>query len=443
MRHLFGTDGIRGIAGQYPLVEKIIYRIPFEMKRVMPVEKIVLGNDTRGSSEWIEGLLMAGCRDSGILAETVGSITTPGLAKIVSLGGYHGGIMISASHNPAEFNGIKILSAQGEKLNDGLENAIEDGLLSINGEITQVNPAQRRFACPETINLYRDFLLQASLHRPQKPKRIVLDCSNGGASSLAEKLFRDAGYTPLAIHCSPNGKNINHGCGALHPEEMARAVVENGAFAGFAFDGDADRLIMADGRGSVMNGDQILHLLAHLLMKEGYRGEVVGTVMSNLALENHLKEMGLSFFRTPVGDRYVWERMVSSNSRLGGETSGHIILRPYQVTGDGLLAALKILDFLESENSLPEEYHNSLSLYSQILVNLRIRERVPLESLGEIGELDRVTRERYGSQARLVIRYSGTEPLLRLMAEGEDEEGLKALVCGCAEKIRKRLGEEP
>ena len=144
-----------------------------------------------------------------------------------------------------------------------------------------------------------------------------------------------------------------------------------------------------------------------------------------------------------MGDRYVWERMVSSNSRLGGETSGHIILRPYHVTGDGLLAALKILDFLESENSLPEEYHNSLSLYSQILVNLRIRERVPLESLGEIGELDRVTRERYGSQARLVIRYSGTEPLLRLMAEGEDEEGLKALVCGCAEKIRKRLGEEP
>ncbi len=440
MKKLFGTDGIRGIAGEYPLTKDIIYNLGRAISEKLNIKKILVGDDSRESSEWILKTLADGFASSNIELDYTGTITTPALAKIVSLDEeYDGGIMISASHNPTEFNGIKILNSKGMKLSDSIEVKLEKKifeLLNKNGEpypkgkIVRVN--KKAF--------YIDFI-RRNFPRYEKHLKIVVDCSNGGASDLTEILFKELGYNVVMINCAPDGKNINKNCGSLYPEKVAEKVKKEEAFAGIAFDGDGDRVILVDEKGEILNGDILLYILARYYSKNGYKGAIVGTIMSNLSLEEKVKNMGLDFHRTPVGDKYVWEKMVETNSLIGGETSGHIILRDYHITGDGIIVALKILEIAEKTGKRLSEYREEIPLAHQIMENIPVKKKIPLDKLFSIKEMKEKSEKLFGKNVRMIIRYSGTEPLLRVMIEGKDERKIKEFVENYSNKIKNEIEE--
>ena len=415
--NLFGTDGIRGVAGEFPLDEATLGNLGRVIGSLAAGAGIVIGRDTRSSGAAIEDQLACGIgRKTRIFS--AGVIPTPGLAYLTRALGLRFGIMISASHNPFRDNGIKIFNRRGEKISAGLERRISVELKTM-----------RRIACakPEIVPVehgreYSDFLFANGRDLPLFRGRIVLDCANGSAAAIAPALFRRLGMDVQAHHARPDGKNINDGCGSTCPTTLARLVAREKADLGIAFDGDADRVLFADSEGQVLTGDHALYLMALFLRRREpkFNGRVIGTVMANLGLEKALAAEGIDFLRSGVGDSRVYRLMKKSGAILGGEPSGHIILKHLCTTGDGMLAALFFLKAMNDLGWSALDVRRRLPLYPQQTIHVPIRRKKNLARWQSLARAEREFAERHGSQARLLIRYSGTEPLIRIMMEARD-----------------------
>ena len=447
MRKLFGTDGIRCVAGQPPLDAKTIYAIGLALAHSLKngaAPRIVLGMDTRESSTWIAAAITAGLEAGGAAVESAGVITTPAIAFLTAKHGFSAGIVISASHNPWEDNGIKIFGPDGYKLADAVELAIEDEIFK-HLETAQA-PGLGTLAAPAVNEAdraeYVRFLLAAVPNLSLDGRKIVVDCANGAASSVAPQLFAELKGTVLITHASPDGRNINEHCGALHPAVVAAEVVKHKADLGITFDGDADRALFADHEGNVVNGDAVVLLAARDLQARGLlAGDVVvTTTMSNMGLEAALKRSGIRMVRAPVGDKYVLEEMRKSQAALGGEQSGHILFPALATTGDGLLTALLLLDLIHRSGKSLAELKRDLKVFPQVIVNVKVREKKPLESIPTIAATIRAAEKELADSGRVVIRYSGTEALARVMIEAESEEAMKRHANAIADAIRAELG---
>ena len=446
-RILFGTDGIRAVAGEFPLDRKTAHAVGAALGQWIHRSKleprVVIGMDTRESGPWIAAEVAGGLTARKIHADFAGVTTTPGIAYLAKTGPYAAGVMISASHNPYQDNGIKLIGHTGYKLPDEQEERLETDILAI---------AQEGGA-PASINIdpgldgsYMEHLA-STLPGGLGGLKIVADCANGSASALAPELFERLGARVHAIHCSPNGRNINLNCGSLHLEQLRAAVREQSADVGVAFDGDADRALFVASSGKIVDGDAVLLLAARHLKRENQlpggdgRPVVVATVMSNLGLERALASHGIRMVRTPVGDKYVLEEMIRRGAVLGGEQSGHIIFHQFATTGDGLLTALRVFEaMIESGQSL-DALTSELRVYPQRLVNVRVRERKPLDQLPAVAAEIRAAESSFGDAGRVLVRFSGTEPLARVMVEGPDLERVEHFANRIAEQIRADLGE--
>ena len=429
-KQLFGTDGIRGVAGEPPLDPSTVFLIGKSLGdhlRVSHAEplRIVIGEDTRESSRWIGETLAAGLRESGVEATTPGVVTTPGLAYITRTGNYCCGVMISASHNPYRDNGIKVFAHSGYKLPDAEELAVERRIFAALSD-GKARPSSR-LAIQPTHRLaepYIAFLRERAKGIGRPPaRRVVMDCANGSAAAMASEIFAGFGLDLILVGNSPDGRNINLNCGSLHLENLRRAVAQYAADLGAAYDGDADRALFVTGRGALVNGDGVLLAAArHLKHLNALRGGVVvGTLMTNLGLERALEREGLKLLRTPVGDKYVLEQLLHSEANLGGEQSGHIIFRDLATTGDGLLTAIEMLRIVSETGKPLEQLVEGLIEYPQTIRNVRVKEKVPLEDLPRVSEQIRSSERSLGSSGRIVVRYSGTEPVARVMVEAETE----------------------
>jgi phosphoglucosamine mutase len=447
-RKLFGTDGIRGIAGETPLDATTVFAtgmaLGHSLRETTAEPRVILGRDTRESSPWIAATLAAGLREAGARVESAGVITTPGVAFLTHTHGFHTGVVISASHNPWRDNGIKLFGADGFKLPDALELAIEDEILHHAAQVAAPDPA----ALPPLEDNaamqadYIDFLLACVPGLNTAGLRIVVDCANGAAAAVAPELFRRLGGNVTLLNISPDGRNINDGCGALHPQWVAGEVVARGADLGLTFDGDADRCMLAGPRGNVINGDTILLMTARDLKHRGrLAGDVVvATTMSNMGLEAALRRDGIHMLRAPVGDRYVLEMMQEQNAALGGEQSGHILFPHLATTGDGLLTSLVVLDLIARSGKSIDELTADLKVFPQVIINVKVREKKPLEGIPTVAAKIRAAEEELRDSGRVVIRYSGTEALARVMIEAESEEAMRRHAEAIAEAIRAELG---
>jgi len=454
MRKLFGTDGIRAVAGQPPLDARTIYAIGLALahslapaatqKQHGAAPRVVLGMDTRESSTWIAAAITAGLCAGGATVESAGVITTPAIAFLTAKHGFSAGIVISASHNPWEDNGIKIFGPDGYKLADAVELAIEDEIFK-HLETAQA-PDLGELSAPAVNEAdraeYVRFLLAAVPNLSLDNKKIVVDCANGAASSVAPQLFAELKGTVIITHASPDGRNINEQCGALHADVVAKEVVKHKADLGITFDGDADRALFADAEGNVVNGDAVVLLAARDLQARGLlAGDVVvTTTMSNMGLEAALKRSGIRMVRAPVGDKYVLEEMRKSQAALGGEQSGHILFPALATTGDGLLTALLLLDLVHRSGKSLAELKSDLKVFPQVIVNVKVREKKPLESIPTVAATIRAAEAELADSGRVVIRYSGTEALARVMIEAESEEAMKRHANAIADAIRTELG---
>ena len=447
MRKLFGTDGIRAVAGKPPLDAKTIYAIGLALAHSLKngeAPRVVLGMDTRESSTWIAAAITAGLKDGGATVENAGVITTPAIAFLTAKHGFSAGIVISASHNPWEDNGIKLFGPDGYKLADAIELAIEEEIFK-HLETAQA-PDLGTLAAPEVNEAdraeYIRFLLAAVPGLSLDGKKIVVDCANGAASSVAPQLFAELKGTVLITHASPDGRNINEHCGALHADVVAAEVLKHKADLGITFDGDADRALFADAEGNVVNGDAVVLLAARDLQARGLlAGDVVvTTTMSNMGLEAALKRSGIKMLRAPVGDKYVLEEMRKSKAALGGEQSGHILFPALATTGDGLLTALLLLDLIHRSGKSLSELKSDLKVFPQVIVNVKVREKKPLEEIPTIAATIRAAEAELADSGRVVIRYSGTEALARVMIEAESEEAMKRHANAIADAIRAELG---
>ncbi|MBI1747421.1 MAG: phosphoglucosamine mutase [Acidobacteria bacterium] len=451
MGQLFGTDGIRGVAGRPPLDQVTITKVGLHWARQLKGQRarpeVVIARDTRASGIWIEETLAQSLEKQGIVAARAGILSTPGVAYVTRNFKLDGGIMISASHNPYQDNGIKIFSREGTKLSDEEELALERLILDENGPMPAIDSVydghsqlcDLRFFHRPYFESYVNFLLQ-SAKTPVNLRglSIVVDCANGAVFKLAPKVFSAWGAKVRVIHDKPDGFNINLLCGSTHPEAAQRAVVEDGADLGISFDGDADRVIFTDHKGRTTDGDHILYLFAkHLQLS---RPAIVGTVMSNLGLELALHRINLQLRRAPVGDRYVLEEMITHGINIGGEQSGHIILSDYSIAGDGLLTALKVLQIMSDQRKSLAELVVDMQKLPQTLINVRVKTKVPFDNYPAIqAQLDRCQAD-LGDQSRILLRYSGTEPLARIMIEGQDQALIEAEARKIADTIREQLG---
>jgi phosphoglucosamine mutase len=446
MSRLFGTDGIRAKAGTPPLDPPTIRRVGGALVRALerrdgtPV--VLIGGDTRESSAWIERELTVGLTAEGARVVTAGVIPTPGIAYLTRAEGFDAGIVVSASHNPFDDNGIKIFSGRGEKLDEEFEARIEAIVADATWSIAASGAAEPERQ-PALGDRYVDHLLQI-LPRVSRlaGSRIVVDCANGATTAIAPGLLRRVGLEVIAAGDRPDGRNINLDCGSTHLELLQRLVVEHGARLGVAFDGDGDRAMFVDRRGRVVDGDAVLMMAALQLQREGRLrgGAVVATVMSNIGLEMGLREHGIDLVRTPVGDKHVMEQMLARGLALGGEQSGHIIFSDHLFTGDGLGTALQVLRILEMTGRELDELAAAFVRYPQVLVNVRVRARAEFDSVPAIAASIQRVRERVDGQGRLLIRYSGTEPLVRIMIEGKDQREIQRWADELAEVVRAELG---
>ncbi len=448
MRKLFGTDGIRAVAGQAPLDQRTVFAVgvalAHHLRSAEGQPKIVLGMDTRESSEWIAAVIAAGLKHGGALVESAGVITTPAIAYLTRSHGFQAGIVISASHNPWQDNGIKVFGPDGYKLPDATELAIEDEIFRqleaghADAEHNEAPPAVEEADRAE----YVRSLLAAVRGLSLDGKRIVVDCANGAASSVAPQLFAGLQGEVRIHNASPDGRNINEGCGALHPEIVARMVVEEKADLGITFDGDADRALFADENGKVVNGDAVMLLAARDLQARGllHDNTVVATTMSNMGLEAALKRSGIRMLRAPVGDKYVLQQMKETNASLGGEQSGHILFTGRSTTGDGLLTALLLLDIVHRSGKSLGELTSDLKTFPQVIVNVKVREKKPLETIPSVAGKIAAAEQELADSGRVVIRYSGTEALARVMIEAEDETAMRRHADSIAAAIRAELG---
>jgi len=445
-KKLFGTDGIRGTAGVPPLDPRTVAALGMALAEDLQHHDladlpVLIGMDTRESGPAIAAQLARGL-GVGVRTDFAGVLTTPGVAYLTRTGEYSAGVMISASHNPFEDNGIKIFARTGFKLPDAEEHEVEEAIFRLMSEADGSHAAPP-LAVTCNPRSYLDFLLSTvASSQPLKGLKIVMDCGNGAASGLAPGLFREAGAEVLAISNTPDGRNINLNCGALHLETLRAQVLASGADAGVAFDGDADRAMMIAPSGRVVDGDSMLLIAARRLQADGHLpgNMVISTVMSNLGLEKALGKLGITMLRTPVGDKYVLEEMVRRDAALGGEQSGHIIFREYATTGDGMLTALKVLETAARAGSNLDALTADLKVYPQLLVNVRVRERRPLEELPRVTDEIRACEEELDGSGRILVRYSGTEPLLRVMVEGPEQGQVKRLADRVAVAIHADMG---
>jgi phosphoglucosamine mutase len=446
MRKLFGTDGIRGVAGESPLDQKTISAIGaalvHSLKRTSSEPRVLLGADTRESSPWIAGVLSAAMQAEGATIENAGVITTPGVAYLTRKHGFAAGIVISASHNPWQDNGIKVFGSDGYKLPDETELGIEEEIFlrlektpeSVATPAPPIRPAYR--------DEYQQFLRSVVPDLQLEGLRLVIDCANGAASAIAPALFPQFGGEAELINTQPDGRNINANCGALHPQVVAAAVEARGADLGITFDGDADRALFADANGKVVNGDAVLLLAGRDLQARGIlAGQiVVATTMSNMGLEAALRRYGIQMLRAPVGDKYVLEMMQQRNASLGGEQSGHILFPHLATTGDGLLTALVVLDIVRRSGRPLHELVAELKVFPQVIVNVRVKEKPPLDEIATVAATIRDAETELDGNGRVVVRYSGTEALARVMIEAETEEAMRRHADRIANAIREELG---
>ena len=453
-RQLFGTDGIRGVAGEFPLTTKSTYLIGralgHDLVRNVPKAQAVIGQDTRESSRWIADRVAEGLAAVGVDVHSAGVITTPGVAYLARSRKMAAGVVISASHNPWTDNGIKVFSGDGFKLTDARELAIEKEIFAqIENPVSADDTALKipRPSLPGEAELRHAYIqsLAASVASDLSKLRVLVDCANGAATAEAPELFRTLGIQATFTHVSPNGKNINETCGALHPDILGRTVADSpGKFdLGITFDGDADRALFCDAAGRVVNGDGVLLAAARDLLAQGkLKGDtVVSTTMSNMGLEIALKKSGIRMLRANVGDKYVLEEMLKTGATLGGEQSGHIIFRDGDsTTGDGLLTALRLMDILVRSGKSLADLVGDLKVFPQKIQNIRVREKVPFAQVPAIqASIDAAERALDGN-GRVVVRYSGTEALARVMVEAESEEKMQSLTASIAAEIQKALG---
>jgi len=443
-KQLFGTDGIRGVAGRYPLDPATVYAfgaaLGEDVRAAKREPEVVIGADTRESSSWIAGQVAGGLASRGVCARYAGVITTPGIAYLTRTGPYAAGVMISASHNPYQDNGIKVFGHSGFKLPDSEEHGIETGifrLLEAVSEPAAATLSEDRGLAAE----YLAFLASTATLRLDGAK-IALDCGNGAAHHLAPCLFQQLGAEVSTICDKPNGRNINLNCGALHLEPLREQVLAQGADFGVAFDGDADRAIFVSEKGKIVDGDGVLLAAARALKSAGkLPGDiVVSTVMSNLGLEQALEREGIRMVRTPVGDKYVLEEMERLGASLGGEQSGHVIFREYATTGDGILTALRVFEIARHAGVGLDDLIAGLRVFPQKLVNVRVRERKSLEETPSVAREIRRAEESFAGDGRVLVRFSGTEPLARVMVEGADPEKVETFSANIAEAIRQAMG---
>ena len=449
-RTLFGTDGIRGVAGEYPLDRRTASAVGTALGKWIGQSKqqprVVIGMDTRESGPWIAAEVAGGLAQQGVSADFAGITTTPGVAYLAKTGPFAAGVMISASHNPYRDNGIKLIGHSGYKLPDEQEELLE----------TEIFAQLRNGAAPAPLTLRTDSGLDrayidhlaATLPQGLVGMRIVVDCANGSSSALAPELFERLGAAVTKINCSPDGRNINLNCGSLHLDVLRAAVLAERADVGVAFDGDADRALFVSRTGKIIDGDAALLLTARYLKDQGWLrcGEgpptVVATVMSNLGLERALHSHGIRLVRTPVGDKYVLEEMIRLGAVLGGEQSGHVIFHQFATTGDGMLTALRVFEVMRTSGQGLDELTSELQVYPQRLVNVRVRERKPLDELPAVKAAIREAEKSFGDAGRVLVRFSGTEPLARVMVEGPDIERVERFANRIASEIRAELGGE-
>ena len=442
---LFGTDGVRGIAGQYPLDPRTVRRLGAALVRALPqgseLPRVLIGRDTRESGAWIGAELAHGASGEGASVTSVGVVPTPAVAYLTRSHGYDAGVVISASHNPFEDNGIKLFSGRGEKFTERVEREVEAIVADGTWETREGAPAHVPHA--DLVGAYLNHLREiVSDSRVEPGFRLAIDCANGATTTVAPALFTSLGFAIEVIGDQPDGCNINLGCGSTHPERLAQTVVERGCRMGVAFDGDGDRAIFVDERGAIVDGDAVLLMCGAQLQREGRlkNNTTVATVMSNIGLEIALRSRGISLIRCAVGDKYVMEEMLARDLSLGGEQSGHIIFSDYLFTGDGLCTALNVLRTVALSGRSLADLAADLTAYPQVLLNLRVREKVDLKTVpAAVAAIERV-EARVAGQGRLLVRYSGTEPLLRVMLEGKNEDEIRAWAQEIVDVVKEHLG---
>ena len=449
MRKLFGTDGVRGVANQAPMTSEMALKIGRAAAHVFRDSarrhRIVIGKDTRLSGYMIESALTSGLCSMGMDVLLVGPVPTPGIAFLTRSLRADAGVVISASHNPYEDNGIKFFGRDGFKLPDDTEKKMEELIFS--GTADSIRPTAseigKAFRIDDAIGRYNEFV-KSSIPRGMdfSGLRVIVDSANGAAYRIGPHILTELGADVVSLYDQPDGTNINHGCGSLHPRVISRAVVAHRAQIGIAFDGDADRVIFCDEKGAVVDGDAVMALCALHMMKEGrLRGNtLVATVMSNLGLERAMQEAGGALVRAAVGDRYVVEKMIEGGYNLGGEQSGHIIFLDHNTTGDGPISALQILAIMQQTGKPLSELAQCMKSYPQVLVNVKVKQRCDLSTVPEIAACMAGLEEKLAGSGRLLVRYSGTEPKVRVMIEGEDQNEIKALADELAGVIKDKLG---
>jgi phosphoglucosamine mutase len=445
MGRLFGTDGVRGKAGDYPLDVNTVRRLGAALARTLrhgdgPV-RVLAGRDTRESGSWIERELAFGIGTQGGLLTSAGVIPTPAVAYLTPRMGYTAGVVISASHNPFEDNGIKVFSGAGEKFTETLEQRVEaiiaDQSWSVpDGDAAAVEQSDYRTA-------YVGHLLEIlppSFRRPDL--RVVIDCANGATTTVAPRVFSELGLETRCIGCEPDGRNINLRCGSTAPELLARTVVSGKYDLGIAYDGDGDRAIFVDAQGRVVDGDAVMLMCAKQMKAEGrLTGDaIVATVMSNIGLEIALRDAGIGLVRCQVGDKYVMEEMLRRGFVLGGEQSGHVIFSEYLFTGDGLATSLNVLRTMAASRRPLADLASDLTTYPQVLLNLRVHQKVDLKTIPGVASVIDEVESRLAGNGRLLVRYSGTEPLLRVMLEGQNEADIRRWGQEIIEAVKAHVG---
>jgi phosphoglucosamine mutase len=444
-KELFGTDGIRGVPGTPPLDDATLYAtgrsLGTYLKQTSPAAHVLIGMDTRESGPHLAALLAAGLANAGVSVDFAGIITTPGVACLVRQRGFQAGVVISASHNPFQDNGVKLFSSAGMKFPDAVEETLEEDIFKHRREPAPKSPPA--LVADETLDArYLDFLRSKVIAGAKLSSlRLVLDCANGAAYKLGPELFQSLGAHVIAVGAGPDGRNINADCGSLHLEGLQKRVVAERAGLGIAFDGDADRAMFVCQSGRIVNGDGVLLAAARQLKSAGkLKGNrVVATSMSNLGLERVLAREGIELGRAAVGDRYVLEEMLRSNNVLGGEQSGHVIFLDDSPAGDGLLTAVKIAS-LVSINGRLESLITGLQDYPQIIVNVKVKSKPPLESLPGVSRALAEAQSALGENGRVVLRYSGTEPLARVMVEAERVADVQRYSRSLADALRESIG---
>ena len=449
MNRLFGTDGIRGVAGQFPLDTQTVSAIGASLARRFEEKlgrapRIITGRDTRESGESLESAIHAGASAAGADIESAGVITTPGVAYLTRKFGFDAGVVISASHNPFEDNGIKVFLPSGQKVHEATERLIEADIAKTSAE---PSPAAQ-FPPPDTSHVgefhdaYTAHLATAFDDLHLQNLRIAVDCANGAACEFAPKLFHSLGADVETINNRPDGRNINLDCGSLHLEQVRELVMRSGSTVGVAFDGDSDRALFIDELGSIVDGDAVLWILGCLFKEQAMlkTNTVVATVMSNIGLEIAFASHGIKMVRAAVGDKYVLDELLKTGAELGGEQSGHIIVPKLSLVGDGIMTALFLLRAMQASGKKLSELTAGFVKYPQILVNVKVREKRPFDSDADVATVSGEIENELDGKGRLLLRYSGTENLARVMIEGQDQQSIEAQARRLADVISARLG---